>query len=158
MNFKSLLGAAMVATSLATGCTTATTPPPSLLDRAEQACRTGHVQTAQALCDSLTAGTVADSLSVADLCRFSLVLMRLADSNANEQANTALAARYFHSAVSRNSDSTAIILGAMPAEDMARIMILNIIAENSAGREGTDSLGCDSIPHDLFIEHEYEEE
>lgn len=130
--------------------------PGAALDRAEHACDGEQYLAAQAICDSIVENCPTDSLSVRDLCRLSLLLMRLAEfNNAAEESNTAAAARYFHTAVGRNSDSTAMIVNAMPPEAMSRLLILSIISETSSRRDSIPDLEMvtDSIPDDYLENH-----
>lgn len=132
-------------------CAKTDTSAPAAIDRAERACEAEQYGLAQNVCDSILSDCPYDSLSIRDLCRLSLVLMRLADNSQNDQANTVAAARCFHTAVARNQDSTAMVVNSMPPEAIARIMILNIISETSTRRgNDTTDIVADTIPADYF--------
>ncbi len=137
-------------------CSGGVSTPGAALDRAERACDQERYSLSQAICDSIVENCDTDSLSVRDMCRLSLLLMRLAEYNTTaEESNTAAAARYFHTAVDRNSDSTAMIVNTMPPEAMSRLLILSIISETSARRDSVSDLElvADTIPEELFYTH-----
>ena len=101
----------------------------SALDKAESAYNNERYAKAQGICDSLVIGKSFSTLDTWDLCRLSLLLMRLAENAGEPETNTAFAARCMRAAVERDSDSTRIYVQAMPTEDQARIMLLTGINE-----------------------------
>lgn len=109
------------------------------IETAEEAYNYGRMVRAQALCDSLLLGDQFGTLDTWDLCRLSLLFMRLGENSGEPEVNTAFAARCIRAAVSRDSDSTMIYVHAMPVEDQARIMMLYAIneASHSAPEEDT---------------------
>ena len=76
-------------------------------------------------------GTAFDNTDVWDLCRLSLLLVRLGENTGDNDVNTAFAARCLRAALERDSDSTYIYIQAMPNEDRARMMMLSAINEAS---------------------------
>lgn len=115
----------------------------STLDKAEQSYRDGRYALAQQLCDSIVLGERADSMSTAELCRLSLLFMRLADTAGDIDANTAFAARTLKAALNRNADSTLMFVSSVPVEDQARLAILTAINEAQSAPEITDTIGYD---------------
>ncbi len=108
---------------------TSETQHTSPLDRAEQFYTEGYYHDAQKLCDSLITVDRQSTMNVDELCRLSLLLMRLGDNTGDTDANTAFAARTLKSAIDRNADSVMTFLNSATVEDKARIAILTAITE-----------------------------
>ena len=120
-----------------------------ILDQAEQAYDNGDYGHAQSLCDSIVASGRADGLSVAKLCRLSLLFMRLSEHHTdNLDINTAMAAQAFILAADRDADSTMLLLNAMPVEDQARMAIITAINEARFAPQIGDSAFVDSLIFD----------
>lgn len=130
-----------------TACTAASTESRTKIAEAEEAFGESRYVRAQTICDSLVIGDGFGRLNVDELCRLSLLLMRLSENSAEEGANVAFAAKSLAAAYSRDSDSTAAIILQMPTEDRARIVILTALGESGQQRHD-DSLFIhpDSIP------------
>lgn len=101
------------------------------VDEAEDAFAHGRYAKAQNVCDSIVLGPSFADTDVWDLCRLSLLLVRLGESTGDNDVNTAFAVRCLRAAIQRDSDSTSIYIQAMPNEDRARMMILSAINEAS---------------------------
>lgn len=101
------------------------------IEDAEEAYTYGRLMRAQALCDSLLLGDQFGSLDTWDLCRLSLLFMRLGEYSEEPEVNTAFAARCIRAAIERDSDSTRTYVQAMPVEDQARFMMLYTLSEAS---------------------------
>ena len=89
------------------------------LDIAEAEIDAGRYASAQSLSDELLAQYPADSVSVARLCRMSLLCAKLAE-HAEEETNLANATRCMQAAMRRDSDSVTIFVEALPIEDRTR--------------------------------------
>ncbi|MCM1067382.1 MAG: hypothetical protein NC418_07410 [Muribaculaceae bacterium] len=113
------------------------------LARAEQAYADSRYSQAQLLCDSLILSPQYSELSVDELCRLSLLFMRLGDSAGDIDANTAFAARTLKSAIERDADSTLLFLNTVPVEDQARVAILTAINEAHDAPAITDTITYD---------------
>ena len=121
----------VVALALATACTHSGSGSQAPVDEAEEAFARGRYAKAQSVCDSIVLGTAFDNTDVWDLCRLSLLLVRLGENTGDNDVNTAFAARCLRAALERDSDSTYIYIQAMPNEDRARMMMLSAINEAS---------------------------
>ncbi|MDE6464923.1 MAG: hypothetical protein K2L16_09895 [Muribaculaceae bacterium] len=144
---KNILTTILIAAAL-TACTDAGKTPVSELGRAQEAYEEGRYARSQAICDSLIIGSEFSDLNVDELCRLSMLFMRLGENAGDEEVNTALATRCLSAAFMRDSDSTATVIRLMPSEDRARIMILSALNDASQRAAGPDSLviPADSIP------------
>ncbi|MDE6196370.1 MAG: hypothetical protein K2F91_00715 [Muribaculaceae bacterium] len=102
----------------------------SPLEQAEHAVANGRYAVAQELCDSMILGDRFGSMSVEELCRLSLVFMRLSENNTSgEEANTAFAARSLQAAIAADADSALLFLKNVPVEDQARAALITAISE-----------------------------
>ncbi len=144
MKYLLYVAATFAALCAAVGCTHAPTTPQSALDRVESAYTDGRYAMAQALADSLVIGSDFTKLGTWDLCRLSLVLMRLGENADNSEGNTAFAARCLRAAMSRDSDSTALYIKVVNNEDRACLMLLNSLNEASHTAPADE----DSIPYE----------
>lgn len=132
--------AASIAAALSQSCNVAVSGGDTLT-RAEDDFRNGRYELAQQMCDSLVAGTDFNTLSVSELCRLSLLFMRLSDTSDDIDTNTALAARTLKVAIERNADSTLMFLNTVPVEDQARVALLTAIHEAQSAPAITDTIG-----------------
>lgn len=89
------------------------------LDIAESEIDAGRYASAQSLFDELLSESDADSLSVARLCRMSLLCARLAEHN-DAESNLANATDLMQSAMRRDSDSVTIFVESLSIEDRTR--------------------------------------
>lgn len=89
------------------------------LDLAESEIDAGRYASAQSLTDELLAENPADSVSVARMCRLSLLCAKLAE-HADEETNLANATRYMQAAVRRDSDSVTVFVESLSIEDRTR--------------------------------------
>lgn len=89
------------------------------LDIAESEIDAGRYASAQSLFDELLSETDADTLSVARLCRMSLLCARLAEHN-DAESNLANATDLMQAAMRRDSDSVTIFVESLPIEDRTR--------------------------------------
>ncbi len=83
------------------------------------------------------------SLSVHDLCRLTLMFMRLSENTPNEEANTAMAARSLQTAIGRDADSTLYYLNSVPVEDLARVALITALSEAHNTPVLTDSISIE---------------
>lgn len=91
--------------------------------RAETFLDEGRYNAAQSLCDSLIIGDSYCNLSVDDLCRLSLVFVRLSEQ-ANEEANYAFAAKSMQAAVRRDADSVEVFIENLPVDERSQTLVL----------------------------------
>lgn len=73
-------------------------------------------------------GTTFGKLNVSELCRLSLLFIRLGEKSNDEQGNTAMATRALVAAYGLDSDSTSIYLHNVPVDDRARMAIVNALS------------------------------
>jgi len=122
----------------ATACTEHRNSTPSL-ESAELAYANGRYGGAQAICDSIILGREFGTLNTQELCRLSLLFVRLAENYGNEEANTAFAARTLHAASMKAPDSMAAFLSNVPVEDQARLALISALNEGLNRPAGSDS-------------------
>lgn len=115
----------------AAACTSQTSSSADRLMMAEEAIAAGRYHSAQKMADNLLADSAA--MSVGELCRLSLVFLRLSDVGTEQDANTADAARTFALAYSRDPDSTRAVIAASPVDDLAAMTMLSAINEAPHG-------------------------
>lgn len=120
-------------------CSHSAADGPAVLESAELAYANGRYAGAQTLCDSLILSRGFDGLSTEQLCRLSLLFVRLAENHGNEDSNTAFAARALRAASDRSADSTAMFLSNAPVEDQARLALITAINEGLSRPFGCDS-------------------
>lgn len=144
---KQFLWAALTLVAAAACTSGARDADASSLQKAEYAFSEGRYARSQAICDSLVLGNQFGRLNVDELCRLSMLFMRLGEQNGDEGGTTAMATRCLSAAFARDSDSTVTIIRAMPSEDRSRAMLLAALNE-SAATASPDSLiiPADSIP------------
>lgn len=102
------------------------------LEIAETAYSEGRYSTAQNIADSIMLGTTFGKLNVSELCRLSLLFIRLGEKSNDEQGNTAMATRALVAAYGLDSDSTSIYLHNVPVDDRARMAIVNALSNAQA--------------------------
>lgn len=90
---------------------------------AEEELAAGRVESAQALCDSIVAGPQFDRLSVAQLCRLSLLASHLAEVS-DEVSDLALASNCMRVAMQRDPDSVLVFVHSLPADDQSRSLFI----------------------------------
>lgn len=139
--FKTLLPALCLAfvACLAAGCSSKADGADRLAG-AEDAFVLGQYDKAQTICDSLVASPEYDSLRPEALCRLSLLMMKLAETNGDFDSNTAVAARALAAADAEAPDSTAAFFATVSVEDRARLAILSAIIEAQKQPVSADSL------------------
>lgn len=93
------------------------------LTRAESCLDEGRYNAAQSLCDSLIIGDCFGRMSAEDLCRLSVLFVKLSEQ-ANEGANYASAARSMQAAVRRNADSVEIFIENLPVDERSQTLVL----------------------------------
>lgn len=123
-----------------------------ILDQAENACAAGRYSKASEFADSIMSSRNLDNLSVDQLCRLSLVFMRLSENTTEIETNAANAARCLKHALDRESDSTRIFLNHVPVDDQARVALMLAISEAHDAPIDTDSLFFEEHDHDHIYE------
>jgi len=119
----------------------------SMLGTAEDALALGNVGVAQQVADSIAAADDFGGLDVDGLCRLSLLLMRLAETNV-DAGNTAMAARALEAAFMRDSDSTAVFIGNVPYDMRAAVVVAAALAGARNHPLDSDSLSlCGDSVH-----------
>ena len=113
------------------------------LAQAEQDFDNGRYRAAQAICDSLAPKGDSTDMPVSELCRLSLLFMKLGDYTGDIDTNTAQAARTLMMAIDRDADSTLVFLNTVPVEDQARVAILTAINEARNAPAITDTITYD---------------
>lgn len=115
----------------------------SPLAQAEHDFENGRYAAAQTICDSLAPKCDSTDMPVSELCRLSLLFMKLGDYAGDIDTNTAQAARTLMIAIDRNADSTLHFLNSVPVEDQARVAILTAINEARNTPAITDTITYD---------------
>ena len=113
----------------------------NMLVTAEEALALGKTDVAQQVADSITADDDFGDLDVDGLCRLSMLLVRLAETNV-DAGNTATAARALGAALVRDSDSTAMFIGNVPYDMRASIVVAAALAGVRNHPLDSDSLSC----------------
>lgn len=93
------------------------------VEAAEEEYASGHIEAAQAICDSLVLGSDFAGLSVNELCRLSVLTSRLAEHD-NEDVNMALAAKCMQAAMLQNADSVLAFVHSLPADEQSRTLFV----------------------------------
>ncbi|MDE6158050.1 MAG: hypothetical protein K2K22_04775 [Muribaculaceae bacterium] len=142
-NFFIIFAAAMMTAACLMQACRGDVATQSPLEQAEQAFENGRYSTAQIICDSLAPKDGHSNASVSELCRLSLLFMKLGDYSGDIDTNTAQAARTLMMAIERNADSTLVFLNTVPVEDQARVAILTAINEARNAPAITDTITYD---------------
>lgn len=101
----------------------------SQLSDAEMALEIGRINTAQQIADSLILGPDFAALDAEELCRLSLLYVRLSDENFPE-TNTYMAARALEAAFRRDSTATSnFIYTQLPPEQRPALALVGAIVE-----------------------------
>lgn len=104
---------------------------PDLLTRASEAVADRDYATAQQLCDSLSRGTPADTLSVTGLCRVASLYMQIAEHRDTE-ANVASSALCIEKALRTDSAAVIRFIATMPPEQQATVVLPMTLVNYSA--------------------------
>lgn len=123
-------------------CTGGVASEAALLSDAEQEYLQGRYTAAQKLADSISAGDM-NSLSVEDLCRLSLLYVRLGERS-DEESNMAGATRALDAAAMRDNDSTMAFIESLSVEDRAGLKLVEAVAEGSRHVVNFDSLDVEA--------------
>lgn len=133
----------------AAACSGKGVAPETSIEKAEAAFAAGHYTTAQQLADSMMVSDNFPTMAATDLCRLSLLYVRL-DEMSDVNGNVAMAAQALDEAALRDSDSTALFIAALPVDDRARLLLVEGISEGArhaldeADAESTDEETVDS--------------
>lgn len=136
MTLRLLSLAAVAALALTCSCTDRGSSG-DVLDAAEEAYACGQKPAARAITDSLVAHTDLNSMSARQLCRLSVLMVHLGDSEADEEERTAMAALTLKAATAADSDTVAAFIETLDNDDRARMVILTAI-NNAALTAGAD--------------------
>lgn len=131
----------------ATSCTESSAKQADPLAIAEEAFADGYYAKAQQIADSMVLGTSMSNMGASELCRLSLLFMRLGEVGGEDNANIAFAARVLEAADRVDKDSTDAFIAALPVDDRARLVLAEAVAEGSRHKIEADSLtvGSDSL-------------
>lgn len=104
---------------------------PDLLTQASDAVADRDYATAQQLCDSLSRGSSADTLSVAGMCRVTMLYMQIAE-HYDTESNVAASVQCIEKAM--RTDSAAVIryIATLPPEQQATVALPLTLANYSA--------------------------
>ena len=97
--------------------------------RAEALYEDGRYAEVQTMCDSLVTPARIDALSVDQLCRLTLMFIKLADYSA-EDDNIALATRCFRDASERSADSFSAFFQKCPLDQQSQLLLLSRISQS----------------------------
>lgn len=141
MKFLPVLFLTLITAAGLAACATHDTAPQSPVDIAEEAFAAHRYAKAQQIVDTITLG------SVDELCRVSLLFMRLAEVQPDiDEANIANAARAYTAAVARDSDSAVIVMSNVDIDDRGRAALVRAIA----AAQHPDSLAFDTVYPDTI--------
>lgn len=93
------------------------------VDMAERDFAEHRYASARQICDSLILGESFPTLSVNDLCRLSVLMVKLAD-HSDEEANFALAAKCMQLAMERDADSVADFVQTLPIDEQSQSVLI----------------------------------
>ncbi len=110
-------------------CTTKSSVDQSI-EAADKAIANGEYGSSQQVCDEIVGTNGLDSLSAAQLCRLSVIFLRLSEQS-NEQENTAAAVECYRAANSISPDSVALYFNALPVEDLQYMAILRSLTSST---------------------------
>ena len=114
---------------IAAGCSNSQSTPADTLHDAEEAFAHRQFSKAQHILSSLADSPDFNAMSVDELCRMSLLCMRLGEAQPDsDEADIALAARVYITALRRNSDSAVAFINAVDIDDRGRAAILRALA------------------------------
>lgn len=119
------------------------------VDMAEADYMERHYDSARDICNELVNGDNFDRLSIDQLCRLSVLLVKLSDCN-DEDSDIALAAKCMQEAMNRNADSVRFYVEAMPVDERSQSVLIQqlITAIESPVDPATLYQHADSIPND----------
>lgn len=137
----------LIALLSALSCSGPSEAPVDLLDEAELAFEHGQFRQAQLLADSIIGDSRIEKLDVGNLCRLSLLFVRLGERS-DEEANIVNAAKALDAAALRDNDSTATFIRELPVDDQARFVLVEAVSEGSKHILSLDSLFAE--PDSLF--------
>ncbi|MDE6121201.1 MAG: hypothetical protein K2F63_05375 [Muribaculaceae bacterium] len=146
---KHIIPITLAAFAALAACSTTDNAEIRRIDLAEQAFGREHFTTAQKMADSLLLDADADKMPVDELCRLAALFMRLSDVGAEQEVNTAYAARSLAMAYARDPDSTEAVIAASPIDVKAAMALLAAINGASHGtiiNGDTVFITDDSIP------------
>lgn len=101
--------------------------------RAEALYEDGRYAEVQTMCDSLVTPARINSLSVDQLCRLTLMFIKLADYSA-EDDNIAMATRCFRDAGERSADSVSAFFQKCPLDQQSQLLLLSRISQSLSER------------------------
>lgn len=125
-----------------TACTGEINDPVSA---AENDFEAGQFESAKTICDSLITDENLVALSIDELCRISVLMVKLAE-HGEEEANMALAARCMQAAISRDADSVAIFAHNLPVDQQSQTVLIQQLS-NSIDQQYTVN---DSIVEPIY--------
>lgn len=117
----------------------------SPIEKAEKALSEGDTAAAQELCDEITQSTDIEKLSTEELCRLSLLYVRLAETGDSNEVNTAMAATCLLKAFELDIDSATTFLDNMSNDDRNLMRFITAISEGHTLPFPTDSLDYEEI-------------
>lgn len=126
----------VVAMAAATGCRGGV--PADDITTAEQALDSRDYEVARSICDTFVTDSTT-RLGVTELCRLSMVYMRLSDV-ADVDYNTASATRCYRTAMRLNADSASAFYDAVPLDEARHVEIMSRIDQIL------------SAPRDIYID------
>lgn len=93
------------------------------IDAAEAAVNEGNYEIARSICDTFVTDSTT-TLDVTDLCRLSIVYMKLSDIK-DVDLNTAHATQCYNQAMTVNADSAASFYNLLPVDETRHVQILS---------------------------------
>lgn len=141
-----LISALMLVAIMLQACGTST--PAASVEQAEDALANGHYEAAQTICDNLVGSPDYEKLTIDELCRLSIVYVKLGENTDNTDANIVAAARSMQKASDRDADSTALFIDAVSVEDRARVALITAINEARNALLSPDTLEFETPDYD----------
>lgn len=96
---------------------------------AENDFEAGLFESAKSICDSLVSGDRFNGLSVDELCRISVLMVKLAE-HADEEDNMAMAAHCMQAALSRDADSVFSFVQALPVDQLPQTVLIQQLSNS----------------------------
>lgn len=96
---------------------------------AENDFEAGMFESAKSICDSLVSSDRLDGLSVDELCRISVLMVKLAE-HGDEEANMAMATRCMQAALSRDADSVFSFVHTLPVDQQSQTVLIQQLSNS----------------------------
>lgn len=118
------------------------------ISEAEDALNAGYATDARSIADALSGDTTA-TLSATELCRLSIIYMKISDIEETD-INTTLATRCYRRAIAADADSAAYYYENLPLEESRHVDLMSKLAPMLSSDRDT-YIDEDSLEYDFTI-------